>query len=273
MTRSAPIMTFFTSKSVSAIALSLTFAYSLTLKAPVSAQTTPPPTHFSDSFPAFVPPSNPRRRSGGNDTTGSRTGSCTGSDGTSFTLLSPVDTIGYAASPQPTVSWYLPSSEVQYPVQVKFFLESQDGEKYVEVVDVDYQPGITTYSIPPEKITLMPGMEYGWQVRIECDKNRPSRSLLQRARVEVVQPSIELQQAIEAATTDAERALAYGRESIWYDAIAQVAQSESPEAIAVRHELLLNLATYLSTVETSNARDQILEIIQENIENNSGLMP
>ena len=259
-------------KSVPVASLSIILANLIAHKLPAIAQPAPATIDpLTTTASAFVPPSNPERRSGGNDTTGARQDSCIENDETPFALLSPVDTVGYSASPQPTVSWHLPESEVQYPVKLRFFLSDLDGKREVKEVDIDYSPGITTYSLPVEIATLTPGIEYGWQVVVECNENRPSQSLFQTAWFEIEEPSLELQQAVEAAATEAERALAYGQAGFWYDAIAQVAQSSDPAAIAVRHHLLQDLAAYLADEEAASEAfkagsetpsGRLLEIIQ-----------
>lgn len=251
-------------KSVSALALNVTLFSSLAPTFPASAQLLPPAGNPAASSPlspmpyAFVPPPNRRRQPGNRTTTGTRQDSCVGDAQTAFTLLAPNEYMGVSASYQPSLSWYLPESEYLYPVVLRVYLPGEEGE--IIEATLPYQSGITTYALPTD-MPLVPGERYRWQVAILCNENRPSQALVEDTWLEVVAPTEGLQRSLNQATTDAERALAYGREGFWYDAIALVSQLNDPEAITVRRQLLENLAS----IEESNEalQENILNIIQQ----------
>ncbi len=190
----------------------------------------------------FQPPSNPRRHTGHRTTTGTRQGSCVGDAGTAFTILGPSETVGLSASAHPEFAWYLPPSEIVYPVQFRLLAPSDKGiPTPIYSAELDYAAGFSTYQLPTN-ITLSPGTDYRWQVVVVCDTGYLSRSLNEERTFEIVPPSREVQQSIDAATTDVQRAQAYGENGFWYDAIAQVVQSNSAQSIALRQELLADLA-------------------------------
>ncbi|NJM99604.1 MAG: DUF928 domain-containing protein [Phormidesmis sp. RL_2_1] len=210
--------------------------------------------HPSTANKAFRPPNNPRRRSGYRTTTGTRQGSCVGDSETAFTILGPSETMGLTASTRPSFAWYLPPSETAYPVQFRLLAPNERGiPAPIYTTDLDYADGFNTYQLPAEAAALSPGIEYRWQIVVVCDAGYLSRSLNQERSFELVSPSTELQQSLATATTAAEQALAYGENGVWYDAIAQVAQANTSQSIAVRQALLAALAEIESEDELFQA--------------------
>lgn len=228
----------------------------LTAAAPVKAPASP----FSIvNNKGFRPPSNPRRRSGYRTTTGTRQGSCVGDAETAFTILGPSETVGLTSSTRPSFAWYLPDSETTYPVQFRLLAPNEKGiPAPIYTADLSYAGGFNTYQLPAEVAALSPGTEYRWQIVVVCDTGYLSRSLNQERSFEVVSPPANLQQALATATTAAEQALAYGENGFWYDAIAQVAQTNTPQSIAVRQELLADLAEI--ELEDDLLREDLLEL-------------
>lgn len=202
-----------------------------------------PPFPLATANKAFRPPSNPRRTRGYRTTTGTRQGSCVGDTETAFTILGPSETVGLSASTRPSFAWYLPPSETIYPVQFRLLAPNEKGiPAPIYEADLDYVGGFNTYQLPAEATALSPSTDYRWQIVVVCDEGYLSRSLNQERSFEVVSSPTALQQALATATTEAEKALAYGENGFWYDAIAQVAQATNPSATALRQELLRDLA-------------------------------
>lgn len=215
----------------------------LTAVTPVKEATAKPLSTNHIASKGFRPPSNPRRRRGYHTTTGTRQGSCVGDTQTAFTLLGPSETIGLTASTRPSFAWYLPEAETTYPVQFRLLAPNEKGiPAPIHTADLDYAGGFNAYQLPAEVAALSTGIDYRWQVVVVCDAGYLSRSLNQERTFEVVPPTANLQQAVTMATTEAEKALAYGENGFWYDAIAQVAQANRSQSIAVRQALLTDLA-------------------------------
>lgn len=209
----------------------------------------------------FRPPRNPKRRRGYTTTTGIRQGSCMGETETAFTVLGPSETLGQAASSRPEFVWHLPPSDIDYRVQFRLLADNAAGlPEHVHTADLTYAGGFMTYQIPANVEALSPNTDYRWQVVVVCNENYLSRSLSQERSFEVVFTTPELQAALAVANSDAQRALAYGEAGLWYDAIAQVAQSESPTATSLRQALLQDLATLEENEQLSEQIDAIAEI-------------
>ncbi len=197
----------------------------------------------------FRPPNNPRPRSGSRTTTGTRQGGCLGNTETAFTILGPEATVGRTLSSHPEFVWYLPESDVTFPVAFRLLAPNEAGiPTPIHMAELSYTAGFTTYQLPPDVHALVANKEYRWQVVVACNPNYPSRSLAQELSFEVVSSPAGLTQSISPSASDTDRALAYGQAGLWYDAIAQVAQATTPAAIEVRTGLLRDLAA----IETEN---------------------
>ena len=210
----------------------------------------------------FRPPSNPKRSRGHSTTTGTRQGSCVGNTETDFTILGPSAFVGLSASSRPEFVWSLPPADEAYPVTFRLLALNADGlPELVYSDDVSYKSGITKYTLPTEVADLSPGTEYRWQVVVVCDENYLSRSLNQELAFEVVLPDTDLQQLLREATTNTQRAIAYGEAGFWYDAIAQVAQSGDPDDQSMLGALLEDLATVeAETPESASFSENLLGI-------------
>lgn len=211
---------------------------------------------------AFRPPSNPRRSRGHSTTTGTRQGSCVGNTETDFTILGPSTFVGLSASNRPEFVWSLPPADEAYPVTFRLLALNADGlPELIYTGDVNYKSGITKYTLPTDVADLSPGTEYRWQVIVVCDENYLSRSINQERAFEVVLPDAELQQSLRGITTNTQRAIAYGEAGFWYDAIAQVAQSNNPEEQSMFRALLEDLAAVeAETPESVSFSENLLSI-------------
>ena len=198
---------------------------------------------FTESF--FTPPRNPRSRSRSRTTTGTRQGSCLSDTVTAFTLFGPDATLGQTASTHPEFVWYLPAAETDFPVTFRLLSPDENGVPTLLYSTVlSYKSGFTKYQLPVSEPALSPGTEYRWQVVIACNPNYPSRSPSQELAFEVVPAPMGLAQTLSTTTTESEKAAAYGQAGLWYDAIAQVAEAETPAARAIRTGLLRDLANF-----------------------------
>jgi hypothetical protein len=103
-------------------------------------------------------------------------------------------------------------------------------------------PGVMHATWPEALPELEPGNRYLWKVVVLCDPNRPSDSLLAEAEMEVVAPPTDLETTLAQTTSPLDRANIYAAAGLWYDALAQVIDGQSPEAVAYRQALLEELA-------------------------------
>ena len=248
------ISTFF--KAASALALGLSLLSS-TAHARQTPTITQPDRAVTSAIlitqNAFTPPKNSRSRSPSRTTTGTRQGSCLSDTETAFTLFGPDAVLGQTTATRPAFVWHLPPSETAFPVTFRLLEPDEAGiPTLIHSEVLPYASGFTTYQLPTTVAPLSPNKEYRWQVVIECNPNYPSRSLSQELAFEVVPAPPGLLQTLSTATTASEKALAYGQSGLWYDAIAQVAQAQTPAAIAARTKLLSDLASDLAALEQSD---------------------
>jgi hypothetical protein len=240
-------------------ALALISSVAFLYNQPGLAQDTAPTNQPEEIVPittSFRPPRNPRRRRGYSTTAGTRPVGCSGIDYSkpNFVTLGPSATVGQTSSARPQFTWYSPPSNVPYSTQFHLLAPNEAGTyESIHKADLSYSEGIATYALPDDVAALSTDTEYLWQVIIICDAPLPNSAhapetvsplpqIEQELAFEIIPASQALQQKLEAATTPAERALAYGEAGLWYDAIAQVASANDPESRAVRRSLLEDLA-------------------------------
>lgn len=214
----------------------------------------------------FRPPRDSQPLSGPTTSGGSRQGSCLGFAETAFTAFGPRNAefvVGQTVSRYPTFVWYLPESDQPFDVIFRL-LAPNDADIPVPIFEetLNYTPGFVSYQLPETEEALSSGVNYRWQVIVECNPAYPSRALVQELPFEVVTPTTALSQALSAATTDTERAVAYGQTGIWYDAIAQVAQATSTADQQTRGGLLSDLADSIEGPGSEQLRENILAIIE-----------
>lgn len=239
--------------------------------AATGAQFTPPDDSSLDgdtvltSTGTYFRPPDSKPLSGPTTPTGTRRGGCLGITETAFTLFGPSSAdgiLGHTTSERPAFVWHLPETERTFPII--FRLLAPDADNIPDVIyetALDYTPGFMAHQLPTTEPVLSPDTEYRWQVIIECNPAYPSRAIRQELFFEVVPTSTELSQALATATTNTERAIAYGQAGVWYDAIAQVAQATTPTDHQTRNGLLVDLAASLPPTEEQLSQD-ILEIVE-----------
>lgn len=216
----------------------------------------------------FRPPRDRDRATGPRTSTGTRRGGCLGAMATAFTMLGPnaPDTVlGQTISNRPTFVWHLPETRENQAFPVVFRLLAPDAKDNIPVpiyeTTLAYTPGFMTHQVPTTVAALSTGIQYRWQVIVECNPAYPARAMFQELLFTVVPSTSELSQALTTATTDTEQAIAFGQAGVWYDAIAQVAQATTPTDQQTRKGLLTDLAASLPATETQHRRD-ILNIVE-----------
>ena len=196
-----------------------------------------------------------------------RSGSCNPTDNktkansTALTTLAPHGHVGQSAATNPTFAWYISDRE-SYPVE--FWLYESDPASYGGKGEQVYQTrlsssaGIMTHSLPPE-VSLVSDKTYVWQVAIICNPNSPSQSLVVNNRVKIVEVDPATTSQLNSVENPVTKANIYARSGLWYDALAEVALLEDPQAQDATVKLLDQLAT---TEQNSSNLKQIIDSLQ-----------
>jgi len=228
----------------------ISFAIALSLPAPL--------------FAAYVPPSDqvpPRSRGG----TAGRRSPCeitkpeitkptksTSSSYLGLAALAPVSYLGKTVSNRPTLAWYTDYCAV-VPVQLSVYeynsASNRLNEQPIFSQKLTVQPGISTFSLADQGITLMPGKTYAWQVVVDADS--PAKSPWFRIPLQVSNPSAQLQEQLQQSPTLAKKIEIYAQAGFWYDALALTLKSEQPNKAAMI-SLLQQLATLEQAKEPSH---------------------
>ncbi|ESA34992.1 c2 domain protein [Leptolyngbya sp. Heron Island J] len=234
-------------QSVSPVPPSLIAEFEPTTTEPVGSDTDINTTGGRYSY--FQPPADGRPFQGARTTTGTRGGSCP-VDAAMFSGLGPRSIMGLTTSARPEFVWYLPDALVGVPLLFRLLAMDVNGQPIlVDSVELSAQAGFMRYQLPDSVPALEVGQDYLWQVIVMCDPERASSFLTSTLGLRLTTPTPELTTALATATTDAERAIAYGAAGIWYDALATVAAGTTATDIEVRTGLIQDLATFESDDE------------------------
>ena len=185
----------------------------------------------------FTPPPADSRTSG-EDHTGGGVRGC----GEEAAALAPrLNAVGQTLSTRPTFVWYIFSDDAE---PIEFHLYRYQTDNTLETVLINSigpsNEGYMAYTLPAEEPDLNIGDTYLWQVVLYCDQNLEEVGRWTSADVEIVAPPTEL--AAESADDSLQKAQAYARAGLWYDALAEVYDAITPEAQTFRQNLLLDLA-------------------------------
>jgi hypothetical protein len=196
--------------------------------------------------------------SGSRTSTGVRRGCL--ADAGAMIIFAPHSYVGQTGSTRPTVSWFIPDQE-SFAMELRLYELARDGNRtLLEKLDLATTPGLMQASLPVTQPPLEPGKQYLWQVVVLCNPNRPSSALVDEVVMEVVPLAAELEASLALATSPQERANLFAEGGLWYDALAQVAEAQTPEAVAYRDLLLQDLAE----VERNSSYGQALREQMQN---------
>ena len=234
-------------QSVSPVPSSLVAEFEPTTTEPVGSDTDINTT--GGRYLYFQPPDDGRSFQGARTTTGTRGSSCP-AGGALFSGLGPRSIMGLTTSNRPEFVWYLPDVLAGAPLLFRLLAMDGNGQpSLVDSVELSAQAGFMRYQLPESVPSLEVGQDYLWQVIVMCDPERASSFLTSTLALQLGTPTPELTAALAAATTDAERAIAYGEAGIWYDALAAIADGLSATDQEVRTGLIRDLATFESDDE------------------------
>ena len=161
--------------------------------------------------------------------------------------------VGRTISTHPTFVWYVFGDDA---ASLEFHLYRYQADDTLEAIKIESigqsQAGYMTYTLPPDEPPLKRGDTYLWQAVLYCDQNLEEVGSWTAAEIEIVEPPVSLA-AVEPENS-LQRAKAYARAGLWYDALAEVYDAANPEERAFRQNLLLDLA---------NLEDQSLDAESE----------
>ncbi|BAZ02744.1 hypothetical protein NIES37_67570 [Tolypothrix tenuis PCC 7101] len=203
----------------------------------------------------YIPPKKPSRPSTptGSDS-GRGRGSCSNSANTELAVLAPASYFGQAVSIYPTFAWFVPKEELPNKPDIEFSIYEYDVNtndkkgSYIQRLRQPSIPGIMKISLDKEKPGLVVGQKYFWQVKLICEENDDSKSIIVNAVVEVVATSPGLKLKLSDGKSSLKRAEVYAKEGLWYEAL-----STTLEGIENK-EYQLKLLEQLSNSEQEEAR-------------------
>ncbi len=176
---------------------------------------------------------------------GIRGGGCHGTETTNLTAIAPYTHIGQTNSTHPTFTWFVPD-RASYPVELQvaeYSPFSSNGKgKTIFRVRLKSNPGIMSYSLPQDQLSLSSAQKYVWQIAILCNPNRPSEDLVVSTEIMVVKPSTNLQKQLTTATDYLAQANLYAEAGLWYDALAKALEKKhNPQAQKLVYELIAEM--------------------------------
>ncbi len=159
----------------------------------------------------------PQRTQGG----GSR--GCVNAEPVSLQLLVPEENNSRTVSSHPTLSWYI-SAVPSTPLEFALVEEGVAKPILVKRLPVK-NAGLMQFKLPEDVSGLQIGKEYRWTVSLICNPERPSQSTYARAWIERSSVSSSLDKNL-ASKSSYDKALAYIKAGIWYDAIASITEPQ-----------------------------------------------
>lgn len=162
--------------------------------------------------------------------------------------------VGQTASSNPTFVWYN-TSEDNDPVEFQLYHVQPDGSP--EVVTIQQfdtsQKGYSSYTLPDEEASLMVGETYIWQIVLYCDTAFANPGYYSSAELDVVDLPAEVATAL--TNEPLQRTDVYAGAGLWYDALAEVYDANTPAAEKLRQDLLIDLADLEAQSDKEDAID------------------
>ncbi|MEO0377332.1 MAG: DUF928 domain-containing protein, partial [Cyanobacteria bacterium P01_A01_bin.17] len=188
---------------------------------------------------AYNPP--PRRRSG--RTRAGTSGGVRGCGEPLVALAPQLHSDGQTTSRYPTLTWYNFNNSSPF-TEIELYKYQPDGsleEVFIRPVDIE-SSGYTSYTIPETDEGLTVGSTYLWKVVDYCDELYEEISFQVAANITVMEQDEIADSPAEG--TSVEQARAYAENGIWYDALVLVYTAADAESVALRQELIMDLAGF-----------------------------
>jgi len=160
--------------------------------------------------------------------TGSR-GSCSLPAGaTPLTRIGGSKPLHKTVSDRPEIWFYSPYSQKEVAsasFSLHFADAQSDEEIYRQNVALPAQASIVNVTLPAEAPALIRDRTYRWYLEISCSQNNAEISpAILTGQIQRVQPSTELLNHLDKASTPLERSIAYTEAGIWHEAFQSLIQ-------------------------------------------------
>lgn len=185
-------------------------------------------------------------------------------EGIPLTVLAPKTHVGQTVSTNPTFAWFVPKTSEALPVEFRLFEYDANNKPRLmsEVITLVNPSGIAKYVWSKEKPDLKVNKTYLWEVRIRCDRNRPSNDLKARADLRVIPMPPNISKNTVSTIDSVDKVRAYGENGLWYGALGEALRTAPPSKLgALGSELLNQLATVeaeqLDTISEDKERSKL----------------
>ena len=158
----------------------------------------------------------PGRRTGG----GSRS-PCPASE-MPLTALVPNTNTGTTVSDRPNLWFYVPYSPQQVSRGEFVLQDEQENDVYRQSFTLPETPGLVSLSVPPTAPPLVNNQTYRWYFKLYCGEDASSTAHFVEGWIKKITPSPDLATRLQDRAIPAYQV--YGSESIWYDALNNLAQ-------------------------------------------------
>lgn len=139
----------------------------------------------------------------------------------SFTPLKPTTHAGLTVAAHPTFFIYVPQTSAQKAV---FVLKDEKEDYYYQtVLPIPRTAGILSFRLPDDAPTLEVGKTYQWSFIMVCGEGIRPDSPGVEGRIRRIEPNQALSSQLKNLSP-LERAALYGKNGIWYDTIANLAE-------------------------------------------------
>lgn len=129
------------------------------------------------------------------------------------------DHVGYSASPQPVLYWYLSEKAAG---DVLFELTVIDESSISPLIDRRFaappKPGVQKIDLTQLGVNLKPGEEYQWSISLVPDPKDRSKDMVASGWIEVVAPPQGMDDRLAKAGPSGAAAV-YGEAGLWYDTL------------------------------------------------------
>lgn len=181
-----------------------------------------------------------------NGSDASRNDGCLKDEKLELTILAPISRIGQTVSLQPTLTWYLPNTEVRDMELVIYDYDQTRpiGEKSSKKLfkkTLTSKPGETmNVSLSKEEFQFERGKSYLWQITLLCDRNNPMKYIYTEAVVKIVSTPPSIASQLSQETNPLKRAQIYIDAGYWYDALAEL--PANPQGEVLKSKILIKLS-------------------------------
>jgi hypothetical protein len=192
------------------------------------------------TFPPTEPRGAPARTVGG----GQRGRVSCLSSNPPLTALAPDNNVVTTVSANPTLFWYVPTTEAKSAELV--ILDTNNLQKvYQTTVDIKGVPGIVKVNIP-DSAALKTGKKYLWKFSLICNSENSSMEWFVTGFIERTELNLEAKTNLEKAKEPLEKVKVYANAQVWQETLSLLAQMHyerpnDPDVTAAWREFLTSV--------------------------------